>query len=96
MVSTVVGVIVLLTVFPGLDEEEGRWLHIKENSAISEVPVGGSLFTEPLDEPPLTTELTASIRAASYDDSVSGIFLDIRTVSMGWAQVQEVRAALDH
>jgi protease-4 len=94
--STIAAVIILFTIGPDFDETEGQWLHIRVSSSITEVSGSGSLFEGPADQPPLTTELSASIRAASNDDAIAGVYLDIRSLSMGWAQVQEVRSALDY
>ena len=94
--STVVGVFVLVRIFPGFDQPDEQWLHIRVTSSISEVSTSGSPFADPGDNPALTTELSASIHAAAQDDSVTGIYLDIRSLSMGWAQIQEVRAAIDN
>ena len=93
--STVVGLILLFTVFPDLDDDQGQWLHVKITGSITETPSSGGLLSDPTNAPPTTTELSAAIRHAATDEQIEGIFLDLRSSGMGWAQAQEIRTQLD-
>lgn len=76
-----------------LSAHEG-WLQWKVAPGLSDAPTAGSPFDDPLDLPPLTTEVAAAIRAAGEDPDITGLFLQVIGVDLGWSQTQELRDAV--
>jgi len=73
--------------------EEDSVLVVKIDAAVQDAPQMGGLL-DPEDFPPTTTEVAAAIRKAGSDDRIRGIWLRLDAPSLGWAGIQEVRAAL--
>lgn len=73
---------------------EPRWLHVEIASDIGDGPGSEGLVMDARDLPPLSSELARAITDAATDEQVAGIFLEIESVGMGWAQTQAVRRAL--
>ena len=78
---------------PSLDGKP-RWLKARIAGSLPEAPGNEALLVDPLDLPPLTTELTAALRAAAEDDDIRGVYIELGPVAGGWASVQEIRSAL--
>lgn len=94
MVSVgVAGVLLLQDGAPSFSNDP-TWLHTKLSSNISDAPTSGGLFDDPADLPPLTSELSRAIREAADDEAITGLYLDIEPVGIGWAQMQELRDAI--
>ena len=93
----VAGTVALVLLFqsdlPSLDSKP-RWLKARIAGQLVESPGSDALLVDPLDLPPLTTELTASLRAAAVDDEIEGIYIELGPIGGGWAAVQEIRSAL--
>lgn len=90
----VVTAVVILASGGGLGPSEPRWLHVKVTADIGEGPGSEGVVMDTADLPPLSTELARAITDASKDDDVSGIFLEVDSVGLGWAQVEGLRRAL--
>lgn len=73
---------------------EPQWLHVRMTGDLSDAPVSGGLLDDPTDLPPLTSELSLALRDAASDPDISGLYIDLQAVGMGWAQMQEVRDAI--
>lgn len=93
-VTTVVAAVILLDTGAPTLPTDAQWLHIRLTGSVKDAPGNEGLLVDPADLPPLSTELAAAVRHAALDPEVSGIFLEIGTIVMGWAQVQELRDAL--
>ncbi len=78
---------------PTLSAKSG-WLHLRVGSSLSDSPTAGSPLADPMDLPPLTTEITLALREAAADPDIEGLFLDVGGLGVGWSQTQELRAAL--
>jgi protease IV len=95
LAATTVAVFMLTDAGPPSFDEEPEWLHVKMSGQMAESPGADGLLVDPLDMPPLTTELSAAIRHAATDDEISGLFIEIYPLAMGWAATQEIRDAID-
>ena len=94
MVASVVALVLLMqSDLPSLDGKP-RWLKARIAGRMVEAPGNEALLVDPLDLPPLTTELTAALRSAAEDDDIKGVYLELGPVAGGWASVQEIRDAL--
>jgi protease-4 len=93
-IVTTIGLALLMD--GGLDafSDEEQWLHVRITSGVVESPGQEGLIMDPADLPPLTTELAAAISDAAHDDSIAGLLVEIEGTSGGWAQAQELRAAI--
>ncbi len=74
--------------------QEPRWLQLKLAGSVPEAPGGDALLTDPLDMPPLRTELAAAVRHAATDPDIAGLYLRLGGTDLGWAGAQELRDAL--
>ena len=96
-VILIAGTVALVLLFqsdlPSLDGKP-RWLKARIAGQFIEAPGSDALLVDPLDLPPLTTELTATIRAAAHDDDIEGLYVELGPIGSGWAAVQEVHSAL--
>ena len=92
--ATVVAAVLLADAEPPGFEDDPEWLHIKLSGSLRESPGAENLLVDPVDMPPLTTEVAAAIRHAAQDDEVAGVFLELYPISLGWASTQEIRDAL--
>jgi protease-4 len=91
--STIALVLLMQSDLPSLDGKP-RWLKARIAGQLAEAPGNEALLVDPLDLPPLTSELTASLREAATDDSIRGVYLEVGPIGGGWAAVQEIRDAL--
>ena len=94
LIAMIVALVILVEDGPPSLASGPQWLHLKANGAIKEAPGAESLFADPNDLPPLTTELAAALRVAAVDDEVAGLFLEVEGLDLGWAQLQELRDAV--
>lgn len=92
--SVGIAAVLLLQDGPPSFSDEPQWLHTKISGSLTDAPTTGGLFDDPSDLPPLTSELSRAIREAADDPNISGLFLDIEGVGVGWAQAQELRDAI--
>lgn len=74
--------------------KEGSWLEVHVDDAISDSPEEGGMFMDPTHVPPLLTELSADIRRAATDERVTGLYLDIESLGVGWAGTEELYDAV--
>ena len=78
------------------------WRKIKKRSVLCltlggelpEVEAGG--FAAKLSSKPTLPGLCASLTAAAHDPKVTGLFVQLEPVAMGWAKVEEVRRHLHY
>ena len=75
-------------------DREGQWLHVRMTEQLTDAPGNEGMLIDPMDMPPLTTELAAAIRRAAEDPDVGGLFLETGPLAVGWSQVQEIRDAI--
>ncbi len=94
LVATVAAVVLLADAGPPGFEQDPKWLRVKVSGGFDEAPGTENLLVDPVDMPPLTTEVAAAIRHAATDDEVAGLLLEIYPTAMGWASTQELRDAL--
>lgn len=92
--ATAAAAVLLADAEPPGFEQDPEWLHIKLSGSLRESPGAENLLVDPVDMPPLTTEVASAIRHAAQDDDVKGIFLELYPVSLGWASTQEIRDAI--
>ncbi len=78
---------------PGFNAEP-TWLKARIAGNLQDAPGSETLLVDPLDLPPLTSELTAALRHAATDPAVEGVYIELSGVGAGWAGVQEIRDAL--
>ena len=74
--------------------EKEKWLQITVQGSIAEAPGNESIFDDPSNYPPLSTELTRLVYDASKDPNILGLFLEVHPNNLGWAQLQELRRAI--
>ena len=94
MVAGVVAVVLLVQTDMPTFTQEPKWLKARIAGQLREAPGSEALLVDPLDLPPLSTELVASLQHAATDDAVHGVYIELGPVGAGWATVQEVRGAL--
>lgn len=94
LVATVAAAVLLADAEPPGFEQEPEWLHVKLSGSLRESPGAENLLVDPVDMPPLTTEVAAAIRHAATDEDVKGLFLELYPVSLGWSSTQEIRDAI--
>ncbi len=94
VVSVVVAVALLLQEgAPGF-EDEAHWMHVRFSPQLADGPGNEGMLTSPEDMPPLTSELSAALRHAATDDAIAGLFIEVGSLPGGWAQLQELRSAV--
>jgi protease-4 len=93
-IAAAVGTVLLMKDGPPSLNNEARWLLVRVNPELSDYPASGGFVADPMDLPPLTTEISRAVRDAATDEEVPGLFLEINGVGLGWAQTQELRDAL--
>jgi protease-4 len=71
-----------------------QWLHVRLTGGLSDAPATGGLLDDPADLPPMSSELSLALRDAASDPDIKGLYIDLQAVSMGRAQMQEVRDAI--
>lgn len=75
--------------------KEESFLAIELSGVIPDAPVVGGFVLDPAHVPMIVTDIADGIRAASTDERIDGILLELNEPSLGWAGVQEVRTALE-
>lgn len=78
---------------PGFVASE-RVLNLKFDPSIRDLPGSTDFFADPEDLPPLSTEVAQLIRDAGDDPNITGIKINLSSLSLGWAQTHEIREAL--
>ncbi len=94
MVASTVAVVVLLGDPPDLMDQEAKTLHLRVSPLLADSPGNEGLVMDPLEFPPLTSEVTAALRTAADDEDIEGLFLEVGSSGLGWAQTQELRDAI--
>ena len=94
MVAGVVAVVMLVQTDMPTFSQQPRWLKARIAGSLREAPGSEALLVDPLDLPPLSTELAATLLHAATDDEVHGVYIEMGPVGAGWATIQEVRSAL--
>ena len=89
----VVAVVLFLSSEPTDFTEEEQWLYVDLRIPMYGSPQPGGILDDPADIPPLTTDIANMIRNAGKDPSILGIRAELGSLSLGWAQVQELRTA---
>ncbi|MEC8424420.1 MAG: hypothetical protein VX000_11635, partial [Myxococcota bacterium] len=92
--ATVLAAVLLADAEPPGFETDPEWLHVKLSGSLRESPGAENLLVDPVDMPPLTTEVASAIRHAAQDDDIAGLFLELYPLSLGWASTQEIRDAI--
>ncbi|NOY28060.1 MAG: signal peptide peptidase SppA [Oligoflexia bacterium] len=77
----------------GVDKDTQRWLYV-DFADLNDAPATPGIFDDPDDLAPLTTEMTQLIHDAATDQEVPGLLVEIGSLSVGWAQAEELRDAL--
>ena len=62
---------------------------------ISEIPTSPGFSSLFMQRPPTLFETTQAIRRAAEDDGIESMLLKVSFLEIGWAQIQELRDALD-
>ena len=93
-VSIVVALILLADSEPPRLVHRSRYLHVRVPTTLSDAPGNEGILVDPVDMPALTTELTAAIRVAATDEDIAGLFLEMNSLAIGWAQAQEIRSSI--
>ncbi len=105
VIVSVVGVLLLATgavatwfVLKRMDKpkvDEASFLEVDLSGALSDVAATPSLFGDPNDFPPTTSEIATAIRHAATDERITGLYLKLDGVNGGWASFQELRGAVE-
>jgi protease-4 len=74
--------------------KEGTALEVKLNAELADAPGEGGLIMDPTQFPPLLTETTEAIRKAKDDPRITGLYLEIDSIGVGWAGASELRDAI--
>ncbi len=70
------------------------YLEVKVGGGLSDAPGDVGFAMDPSEFPPLLTELTADVRRAATDPDITGLYLELEGVPLGWAGTQELRDAV--
>jgi len=73
---------------------EGRWLELRLSGALADGPEEGRYSLDPENAPLYVTDIASTIREAADDPSIQGLYLLLRSPSLGLAGAQEIRGAL--
>ncbi len=93
-VATGISVSLILGAGTPIMSESSAWLHLRITPTIEESPGSEGLMVDALDMPPLSTEVSAAILHAADDPEIEGLFVEIGSLGVGWAQADEMRAAM--
>jgi protease-4 len=74
--------------------EDGSFLLVDIQDSYAEAPPSTSI-TRLLEDRKLFVNLLATLNKARHDDRISGVVARIGTLDVGWAQADEIRAALE-
>lgn len=94
LVAAIAGTAVLLHDRMEPDVIESSYLEVVVRPNLADAPGSEGLVLDPADFPPLLTDVTADIRRAATDDRITGLYLEVQGVGLGWAGVQELRDAV--
>ncbi len=92
--ASVVAVVLLMQSGPPTLSDEPEWLELRIAGSLGESPGSEALLVDPVDMPPLVTELSRSIRDAAADDEIAGLYLKLGATNLGWANTDELRRAI--
>ncbi len=70
------------------------FLEVKVGGGLSDAPGDVGFAMDPSEFPPVLTELTADVRRAATDEDITGLYLELEGVPLGWAGTQELRDAV--
>jgi protease-4 len=76
------------------DVEDGSFLRVTLAGPITDAPVPGGIFDEPVDFPMIATDYANVIREAAKDDRITGVYLELKMPMLGWGLAREIRTAL--
>ena len=91
--ALVIGVVLLLQDDNEMLSEDPRWLYVDLRLPFTASPQPLGILDDPDSAVPLTTEMASLIRKAGTDEQVLGIRAELGGMSLGWAQVEELRQA---
>ncbi|MCB9682948.1 MAG: signal peptide peptidase SppA [Alphaproteobacteria bacterium] len=77
------------------DVDSGTFLKVPLSGALADAPSTPGLFDDPDGAPATVTEMAEAIRRASDDSRISGLYLVLDAPQGGWADYQELRAAVE-
>lgn len=73
---------------------EGSFLRVELEGGISDAPEQLGIFSEPGEVAPTPTEMARGIRRAGDDTRIKGLYLDMQSPTLGWANTKELRDAV--
>ncbi|MCB9764884.1 MAG: signal peptide peptidase SppA [Alphaproteobacteria bacterium] len=73
---------------------EGAWLEVRISGSMPDGPLPDSFVLDPEQIPLTLHEYAALLHRAAEDEDIGGVFLDLDSVSMSMAAVQELRGGL--
>lgn len=94
LVAATAGVVILMKNEFTPNVKEGTALEVVLDGSIADAPSEGGFVMDPNDFPMLLTETTAEIRRAATDDRITGLYLEVEGLSLGWAGATELRDAV--
>ncbi len=94
LTAGVVGAIILMQDEFTPDVKDGSYLEVKLDGSLHDAPGEGGMVLDPADFPPLLTEAAADIRRAATDERITGLYVEVESISVGWAAAGELRAAI--
>jgi protease-4 len=71
-----------------------RPLYTRIGGELHDAPGSGTITFDPKDLPPLVTETAQAIRDAAEDDAIEELWIEIRPIIGGWAEIEELRSAI--
>lgn len=74
--------------------KEGSALEVVLDGSISDAPGDGGFVMDPNDFPMLLTETASEIRRAATDERITGLYVQVEDLSVGWAGAAELRDAI--
>jgi protease IV len=84
----------LLTEGSTADVNEGSFLRATLSGMVTDAPVQGSLLADPEDAPLVATEIAEAFTAAASDDRITGLYLELEPMAIGWGSAEAVREGL--
>jgi protease-4 len=76
------------------DVGDSAFLDVVLAGSIADAPTSGDLFVDPSAAPMIPTTIARGIRKAATDDRITGVYLELASPSIGFANIQELRDAL--
>jgi protease-4 len=92
----VLGLLVLVLAWarPSSPVRSGAFLRVTLAGAITDGPPVASPVFDRRDVPPGSCQIARAIRAAAGDERVTGLYLDLGSPVLGWAQAEELADAI--